>query len=147
MVALDLDIDIRQSRILRQPKEFSADERVKSCSSQSRYNLFKRPLHSEVTRVVPQQLAVQVLQQDDASGLRDPRHFRHGPFLFLQVFEQHAAVHQVEAIGRQLHRVSVPANEFHTRILAIILHRLLQAVSADVYARCPNRRIQFAYCA
>ena len=145
MVALDLNIDIRQSGVPRKREKFPADERIKTSCTESCHNFFKRSLHGGVFRVVPQKLAIQVLQQNGASRLADSRHFRHGLLLFLQVLQQHAAVHQIEAVGRELHRLGISANKFHARILAILLPRLPQTVLAHVYTRCPNRRIQIRH--
>ena len=40
VVALDLDVNIRQSGIPRQPEEFPADEGIKTGCTERRYNSF-----------------------------------------------------------------------------------------------------------
>ncbi len=146
VVALHLNIQVFQTCLASQRKKLAANERIKTCTSQSCYGFFQRALQSRVFRVMPQKLAIEVLKQNRSPRLANSDQFGDRTILVLEVLHQHAAINEVKALSRELHRMRVFANESRSRVITIFPNGFLDALWTDIYAGSPNRGIQRADC-
>src|SRR3954453_16551482 len=111
VITLNLHVNIFEPGFMRQRKQLASNERIKACLAQAAYYFFNGALQRRILGVVPQQLPIQILNHHRAARPAYSDHFRRSPFLLRQVFKQHSGIHQVEAVRRKRHRMSIALHE------------------------------------
>src|SRR5438309_2061596 len=137
VVRVNLNVEIFEACLARQPKKLSPDERVKTGSAEGCYDFFYGALQCRIFRVMPQKLPIQVLQQNSSAWPAHSDQFSNRTLLLLEVLKQHAAIDEVETLRRELHRLCIAAYEPRSRIVPISANRFRNAIWTDIYAGSP----------
>src|SRR6185369_17647097 len=120
---------------LSQPEKFPSDEGIKTGLRKSASNLGNSVCHDGIFRVVPDQLAIEILQQNGGSGLCDSHHFRDCLFFLRKVLKKHSCHHHIECSAGELHLGGIAAKELQLWIIHASFPGLFNASLADVDSR------------